>query len=277
MSGRIGLVAGRYQLQATLAKDGMTTIYVALDCLKNEQVAFKRFTLQSSELWFNSSLSLNDDFCVSPLQELRILSALRHPHIISILDVDLSSAGQPFFTMPLADYGKDILTAAGSLALVDKVALLVQMLRAVAYIHQRGIIHRDLKPAHVLVNAAGQVKVAGFESATSDPIHETGIAGTLFYLSPEVIRGEKASKASDIYAAGLLAYELLAGKQPFAPYPGLIAAIQNGNVDWRSLPLVVGSIVQKMMALDPQQRYPHAEAALEDFCQAVGLPIPEEI
>lgn len=278
MTGRMGLVAGRYQLQATLGKGGMGVVFAALDRLTNERVALKRVIAPTNDLWFNSRPEANADLRIALAHEFRTLAALRHPHIITVLDYGFNTAGQPFFTMPLVNRGQDILTAADELPLHGKVAFLLQMLQALAYLHRRGIIHRDLKPGNVLVDGQGQVRVLDFGLAamSTSSLNEQGVGGTFSYLAPEIVQGNAASKMSDIYAAGVLAYEVLTGEHPFANSTNLVEDIEAGKVNWQPLPAVVCAIIQKMMVVDPKRRYPRVEIVIEDLCNALGIGLPEE-
>ncbi len=145
--------------------------------------------------------------------EFRILASLRHPSIISVLDYGFDDERRPFLVLELLEDARPITTAARGLPLAARVAFIAQMLQALDYLHRRGIRHRDLKPSNVLV-ADGRVRVLDFGLALESGEHHRP-AGTLGYIAPEVMRGEPHTVAADLYAAGIVAYELLAGHHPF--------------------------------------------------------------
>jgi serine/threonine protein kinase/tetratricopeptide (TPR) repeat protein len=205
-----GLVGKRYQLQAELGRGGMGAVYRATDRLTGQTVALKQVTVLTESLDPDDSI----DFRLLLAREFKILASLRHPNIISVLDYGFDDQKQPFITMELLHGAHDFLEAGYEQPLERQGELLVHLLQALAYLHRRGILHRDLKPANVLVNAEGQVKVLDFGLALE---HEQSkeLAGTLAYIAPELLRGEPASVAADLYSVGVMAYELLTGRHPF--------------------------------------------------------------
>jgi serine/threonine protein kinase len=141
------------------------------------------------------------------------LATLRHPHIINVLDYGFDDQRQPYFTLELLENAETILEATQEQPLVAQVQLLVQLLQALAYLHRRGVLHRDLKPGNVLV-VYSQVKLLDFGLAT---MHDAAAdkSGTLAYMAPEILSGEQANEATDLYGVGMIAYELFAGRYPF--------------------------------------------------------------
>src|SRR5258706_15531538 len=142
-------------------------------------------------------------------EEFQLLASLRHPNIISVLDYGFDD-GNPYFTMELLDHAQTILECGRGQPLAAQVGLLVQVLQALAYLHRRGVIHHDLKPGNVLVTGE-QVKLLDFglsvmRKQRSDDGGTT--SGTLAYLAPEVLSGLPSDETSDLYAVGVIAYEL---------------------------------------------------------------------
>src|SRR5262249_51158423 len=140
-----------------------------------------------------------------------------HPNIISVLDYGFDSSKQPFFTMDLLESPKTILEAGSGQPVPTQLDLLAQTLQALVYLHRRGIIHRDLKPDNVLV-VGNQVKVLDLGLAAARELLTQdggGLAGTLAYIAPEILRGGTASQASDLYPVGIIAYQRFAGRHPF--------------------------------------------------------------
>jgi serine/threonine protein kinase/tetratricopeptide (TPR) repeat protein len=230
----------RYQLEEKLGQGGMGIVYKALDRLTGQVVALKRVLMSTHRLHFNTRLSTqaaSSELEVLLAREFQTLASLRHPYIISVLDYGFDAGRMPFFTMPLLPQPQSIREAARGRDMQGKLQLLIQTLQALTYLHRRGIIHRDLKPANVLVDEEGNVKVLDFGLALERAqTHE--IAGTLAYMAPEVVQGQGASQAADIYAIGMMAYEIFAGHHPFnlSSEKDLVSDILNKTPDISSIP-----------------------------------------
>jgi tRNA A-37 threonylcarbamoyl transferase component Bud32/tetratricopeptide (TPR) repeat protein len=204
----------RYRLIKQLGTGGMGEVHAAYDRLTRQHIALKRVHIPAQQLHFNSKAD-STDFRLALAQEFRALSSLRHPHIISVLDYGFDQQ-QPYFTMELLDAPQTLTAYGANLATSNKVHLLLDTLQALNYLHRRGIIHRDLKPDNVLVSQ-NSLKVVDFGLAIGrEHLGEsTETAGTLLYMAPEILQGGAASEAADLYAVGVMAYELFAGKYPF--------------------------------------------------------------
>ncbi|KAB2858789.1 MAG: serine/threonine-protein kinase PknK, partial [Anaerolineae bacterium] len=205
-------IGSRYRLHEQLGTGGMGAVYRATDRLTGTTVALKRVLTPTGDLTFNSASDF-DDHRVALASEFQTLASLRHPHIISVLDYGFDAAAQPFFTMTLLEEPQTLIHAAHDQSIQHKITLLIQTLQALAYLHRRGIIHRDLKPANVLVTE-GHVRVVDFGLSIGRD-EARGIAGTLAYMAPEILEGDPASEASDLYAVGVMAYEMLVGRHPY--------------------------------------------------------------
>ncbi len=228
-------------------------------------------------------------------QEQRLLARLNHPHIARLLDAGHSDDGHPYFVMEAVE-GQPIDAACRGLALASRLRLFLQLTDAVAHAHAQGLIHRDLKPANVLVDADGRVKLLDFgiahalDDAGADA--ETGTRPlTPGFASPEQVRGEPVSAASDVFALGVLLHLLLTGVRPHgrtatttaealravledaptrpsaAPLdetidPGISRRRLNGDLD---------AIVLKALAKSPGQRYAHADALASDLRAVLEL------
>jgi serine/threonine protein kinase/tetratricopeptide (TPR) repeat protein len=215
------IINGRYRLLDRIGAGGMGEVYRAADLLTvgGERVAIKRLTTDTANLRFASfdSKTLDDSSAqrIALAHEFRTLAGLRHPNIIRVRDYGFDGDA-PFLVMDLLDNAQSLHSAGRDLNTAGKVDLIVQMLGALAYLHQRGIVHRDLKPENVLV-VDGVVKLLDFGLAISrDAMPEADrVAGTLAYMAPEVLAGGDPTPASDLYAVGVMAYELLTGQPPF--------------------------------------------------------------
>jgi len=202
------VIGNRYQLQHVIGSGGMGVVYRAADRLTGQTIALKRVLAPADDATGSST-----DSRLALAQEFQILAGLRHPHIISVLDYGFDAEKRPFFTMDYLTEAVTILQAGQQLSVNGRLQLVLQMLQALTYLHRRDVLHNDLKPANILVTN-GQVKLLDFGlSATVDKRSST--AGTWAYMAPEIMRGGSGSAASDLFAAGVITYELLAGKRPF--------------------------------------------------------------
>jgi tetratricopeptide (TPR) repeat protein len=215
-------------------------------------------------------------------EEFRTLASLRHPHIISVLDYGFDADRQPFYTMELLRKPQNLLKYGESKPLGDKLTLIIQMLQALAYLHRRGIIHRDLKPDNALV-VGGQVKVLDFGLAVARGQKDTSDlpSGTLHYMAPEIIAGDEVTESADLYAVGVMAFQLLTGEYPFNRNQSLEKQLndiieQPPQISLLTVDDELIEFVGRLLAKTPGERYASANATIEALCQAVGLPIPSE-
>lgn len=218
-------------------------------------------------------------------QEFRTLASLRHPHIISVLDYGFIARSQPFFTMELLQSAQSLKAASQDLPMERLALLLVQLLRALSYLHRHGVLHRDLKPANVMVLDSSQglqVKLLDFGLALARSHVQDGPAellGTLPYMAPELLKGNAASEAADLFAVGVIAYELFTRQHPF--YHGddqqIFASILEGEPDWEPLRpyTALTFLLRRLLAKSPAAR-PSADEALTALCEAAGLPVVQE-
>jgi serine/threonine protein kinase len=152
----VELLGGRYQVLNHLGSGGMGAVYRALDRLSGRVVTLKRLRVTAPA---SSSRSSSGDRRLELAREFSLLASLRHPNIISVLDYGFDTDRMPFFTMDLEENAVTIVDAGRGRPLLVQVDLLVQTLRALAYLHRHGILHRDLKPENVVV-VDGQVKAS---------------------------------------------------------------------------------------------------------------------
>ncbi|MBZ0277823.1 MAG: serine/threonine protein kinase, partial [Anaerolineae bacterium] len=276
------LIGRRYILHHPLGEGGMGAVYRATDRLSGQQVALKRVIPPKSS---GAASTLSDsisDFRLALAQEFKVLASLRHPNIISVLDYGFDDAGMPYFTMELLDHAQTILEAGQGKPMVYQVGLLVQMLQALAYLHRRRVIHRDLKPKNVLVTADGQVKVLDFGLSTGkEQLGDTiTTAGTLAYMAPEVMTGGTLTESADLYAVGVIAYELFAGRHPFQvePVSRLINDILYTIPDVSSVEVAsgMGMVLSRLLTKTPQNRFADATEVIAELTRTIQQPIPVE-
>jgi eukaryotic-like serine/threonine-protein kinase len=214
--------------------------------------------------------------------EFQTLASVRHPNVISVLDYGFDERGQPYFTMELLEHGRTILDASTGLPFERKIGLIEQMLQALVYLHRRRVIHRDLKPGNVLV-VGDRVKVLDFGVAVlADPSRERDqgffVAGTPAYMAPELFSGQPASEASDLYAVGVIAYELFAGRHLFNT-KDVWAAVSEAVHLTPDLSVVdprIAPVVSRLLAKDPAARYRDAAEVIAALGEATGQPLRVE-
>jgi tetratricopeptide (TPR) repeat protein len=273
-------LAYRYRLHEQLGAGGMGAVFRAYDRLSRTHVALKQVNVPPELLKFMSRTSFG--LWTALAEEFRTLSSLRHPHIISVLDYGFDAERQPFYTMELLRRPQNLLRYGASKPLNEKLTLIIQMLQALAYLHRRGIIHRDLKPDNALV-VDGQVKVLDFGLAVSRGQNSTSNlpAGTFHYMAPEVHKGGEVTEGADLYAVGVMAFQLLSGEYPFDEHLSVedqLAAILEQPPELSLLPVddALIEVIGTLLAKTPAERRLNANATIEALCQAAGLPIPEE-
>jgi tRNA A-37 threonylcarbamoyl transferase component Bud32/tetratricopeptide (TPR) repeat protein len=269
------LIGGRYRLLNQLGSGGMGMLYRALDRLTGQTVALKRVRTALEVAGGQPDVDLGKRLALA--QEYRLLAALRHPNIISVQDYGFDEERQPYITMELYESARTLVEAARGSPLSLQIDLLAQVLQALAYLHRRGIIHRDLKPSNVLVTQ-GRVKLLDF-GVSGERQQMSGLAGTLFYMAPELLRGESASEASDLYAFGVMSYEVLVNRRPFRGenVQGLIEEIAASVPEFPSgFDHALASTLGRLLEKHPRARFRDARAALEALCSAAGQPVPQE-
>lgn len=273
---KLNIIGKRYQIVDLVGQGGMGAVYRAIDLLSGQTVALKQvLTLPDARL-LSTSYGL-DDFRLALAQEFKLLSSLRHPHIIEVIDYGFDEERQPYFTMELLEDSVTIMEAGRGRPLADKIALIAQMLQALAYLHRRGILHRDLKPANVLV-IDGQVKVLDFGlSVMRDRAAQSEMggttAGTLAYMPPEILIGDPASESSDLYTVGMIAIELIAERHPFdgSDAGALVNHILYSVPDVTALgvDVQIATILHRLLQKTSQDRYQSARDVIVDLNKAM--------
>lgn len=277
------IIGRRYRLLDRLGDGNMGVVYRATDRLTGQTVALKRVrSLPESPRPGMDTEGLNLRLALA--HEFQLLASLRHPHIIHVLDYGFED-GQPYFTMELLEHARTLLEAGAGQPLPVQVDLLTQTLQALAYLHRRGVLHRDLKPANIVViggqnGSRPQVKVMDFGlSVLRGQQPEDEAAGTPSYMAPEVLRGFSASEASDLYAVGVMAYELLVGRYPYegSGLGSIVQAILSAQPGFpTSLDRAIAGVLARLMAKQPDQRFQSAEDVIAALALATGHPVVTE-
>src|SRR5438477_2374437 len=271
----IGQLLGHYRVAAKIGEGGMGFVYRAYDEVLHRDVAVKVV---------NKDARLDASASQSLLHEARASSSLAHPNICTIHEVG-ETDGELYIVMELVE-GKSLRAMTGDAGLPPESVLRygVQIASALARAHDRGIVHRDLKTANIVVTADGLVKVLDFglakrvgggilEAPTlsfSTMEGASSVSGTLPYMAPEILRGDAADARGDLWALGVVLYELASGRLPFEGRTGF----EISSAIMREIPKPLGppvppglwAIMQRCLAKEPAQRYQRAgevQAALE--------------
>jgi tetratricopeptide (TPR) repeat protein len=240
---------GNCRIVRKIGEGGMGTVYEAVRTLElgtEQQVAVK--------VWHRAGLSP-----VEIQREARLLGRLDHPGIARLLDTGITDRGQAFLVMELVK-GEPLSRYAEGRSLDEKLELIGRLCEAVEAAHRALIAHRDLKPSNVLVTEEGVLKLIDFGISKAEDDEGKTVAARLTprYASPEQLRGETITAATDIYSLGVVMYEVLTGKNPFEGADRTV-------VPKPDLPTELASIVLKAMAVKPEERYESVLALREDL------------
>jgi serine/threonine-protein kinase len=280
----VGLILeGRYRLEDRVARGGMSTVYSATDLRLHRTVAVKVMA---------DHLVHDPTFVDRFTREARAAAMLSHTNVVSVSDQG-SDQGMVFLVMELVRGRtlRDLLQARGRLTVAEAFAVLEPVLAGLTAAHRAGIVHRDIKPENVLIGVDGVVKVADFGLARAvvgtGQTSQTGgvLIGTVAYLSPEQLERGRADARSDIYAAGIVLYEMLTGHPPFGGDTPLAVAYQHVHHDVPApsqevpgLPWQVDELVARTTRRDPAGRPLDAGAflaELADLRKDLGIePVP---
>jgi serine/threonine-protein kinase len=272
------LLDGRYRVESAIATGGMSTVYRGLDIRLDRPVALKVM---------DARYAGDHQFITRFQREARAIARLKHPGLVGIYDQG-NDAAHPFLVMELVEGGtlRELLVERGPMPPHAVVAVLRPVLGGLAVAHRAGLVHRDIKPENVLISDDGEVKLVDFglvrASAEAGITSTSVILGTAGYLSPEQVLGQPTGPRSDVYAAGVMAFELLTGTTPFTGDNAL--AVANQRLD-RDVPppssLIDGvppqfdALIARATARDPQDRFADAaemDDALESVAAELELP-----
>jgi len=264
-------IAGRYQIKAELGAGGMATVYLAFDPTLNREVAIKRI---------HPHRSGDENIMRRFEQEASAIANLDHPNIITVFDF-INDNGTYFMILQLVDGNTlEALLENKRLSLPRVIDITVSICDALAYAHQKGIIHRDIKPSNVMITRTGQSLLMDFGIAKiqDDPrLTSAGDSlGTPLYMSPEQIRGRAVDGRTDIYAMGVMLFEMVTGRRPFQatsraevkmkqvydPLPNLRRLAPE-------LPDSLVAMIEKATAKEPAHRFQTVEA-MRDALQTLA-------
>jgi serine/threonine protein kinase len=275
----IGQTISHYKILSKLGEGGMGVVYKAEDLKLGRSVALK----------FLTSSIVDDKTRQRFVHEARAASALEHPNICSIHEIDESPDGQMFIVMPC--YEGESLAAKierGPLKLDEAAEIAIQVASGLSKAHEKGIIHRDIKPGNIFMTSDGLAKIVDFglaKLATQTKLTRSGMTtGTVAYMSPEQARGEEVDHRTDIWSLGVALYEMVTGRLPFRGEhePAVVYSIMNEEPEpvtgvRTGVPMELERIIRKCMAKSPGERYQHADEVVADMRRmgkALAAPAP---
>lgn len=275
VSGRVGrTIAGRYELVEPLGAGGMAIIHRAIDLRTGRWVAIKRPRTRAVEAT-DPRIAPG----VSLARERKALLILDHPSVVRLHGAGVDEEGAPFLVLSLVEGARSIVVFARSAPYPLRIRAVSEMFEAIGHVHRRGLLHRDLKPSNVLVctGAAGGRRVGsvslidfGLAAGVDDEQHPDAahagpfpLVGSALYLAPELVEGRAASAATEIYAAGLIAAEVLTGVHPLrgGRSSATLAALRDVPRRWAHLQRDAPTrmLLERLLARRPEDRWGSAE------------------
>ena len=258
----VGEIAGRYRLEGRLGFGGMSTVHLALDLRLERQVAVKLLAEHLAD----------DPAFVSRFQrEAQAAARLVHPNIVQVFDSGRDQrTGQYFIVMEYIQGSScaEILRDDGWVEVDEAVSIIEQACEGLHYAHRHGVVHRDVKPGNLLRSREGEVKLADFgiaKATEQSSITQVGsVLGTAAYLAPEQARGEEAGPSADLYALGVVTYQLISGRLPYEATSLTELALKQQQEEPPTLDTLVAAVSPELadavaiaLALDPRDRYHH--------------------
>lgn len=262
------ILSDRYMLVKSLGEGGMADVYLAIDTILNREVAIKIL---------RGELSSDPVTLVRFQREANAASKLNHPNVVDVYDVG-EFEGRHYIVMEYIRGRtlKQLISQRGALDKKEAVDIMIQLTSAVQHAHENHIIHRDIKPQNVLVKDDGTIKITDFGIALAhDAVQLTqsdAVLGSAHYLAPETTRGEPATNQIDIYALGIVFYELLCGSVPFQGENPVQIAMKHLREEMPgirefnpTLPQSIENIITKATVKNRKQRYQSAQELLDDL------------
>lgn len=258
----IGRTIYNYRIEELIGEGGMGTVYRAVDTVLGREVALKML---------HSNLISQSTFFERFKNEAQVLARLNHPNIATLHNF-IEDDGDYFMVMEFIE-GADlerVLKTSGKLPVETVLQIAEQTLEGLTHAHARGVFHRDLKPANLIVTPEKQLKIMDFgiaKAVDSQKLTQVNkLIGTLEYIAPEILKGEEPSAQSDLYAIGVVVYELLTGRMPFVgdtDYDLMQQIIHKKplriNAEEARIPKELEGIVNKLLNKNPGKRYANAD------------------
>ncbi|MFL1499750.1 serine/threonine-protein kinase [Pseudomonas sp. O64] len=261
----MSIVIPGYDIEGGIGEGAMASVYLATQRSLERKVALKVMA---------AALAADPSFCERFLREGKTLARLSHPHTVTIHDI--GNVGELYYmAMEYLPNGTLKERIAAGLTPEQGVTLIRQIASALGYAHAQGLVHRDVKPANILFRADGTAVLSDFGIAKSlddrTQFTQAGFAvGTPSYMSPEQARGQEIDGRADLYALGVVLYEILVGKLPYTGTDALSTALAHLTEPLPELPVHHGryqDVLRKLLAKDPAERFPDAAALLRALDQ----------
>jgi len=280
----IGRTIGPYNIVEILGKGGMGVVYKAIHSTLEQQVAIKALSTE---------LSGNPSSRKRFVKEAKIQAKFSHPNVVNIFNY-LEDGEDVFIVMEYVN-GQTLeqkLKSEGAISEKDAISISIPVLEALDFMHSNGVVHRDIKPSNIMITNTGLVKVTDFGIAKivdeKTQQTKTGMVGSLYYISPEQILGEKTSAATDVYSYGVTLFHMITGK---ALYEGTEYAIMRSHLEgkpvspWEvndNVSKNLGKVVLKAIQKAPKDRYKTAKAFSDDLKKvesgaSISIPMPRII
>lgn len=262
------LIGENYALQRVIGHGGMSTVWLATDTRTNEEVAVKVLRPEFAD---------NAEFLSRFRNEAQASEGIDSPNVVRTFDYrELPDPSGNTFCFIAMEYVRgetlaERLLQETSINESETLDILEQAANGLAIIHSMGMVHRDMKPGNLLIAEDGTVKIADFgiaKAAEAVPLTRTGmVVGTAQYVSPEQAQGKQVTAATDVYSLGVVGYEMLAGRRPFAGDSSVSVAIAHINQQPRPLPERISQPTRDLIGVslrkDPERRYQDGKALAE--------------
>jgi eukaryotic-like serine/threonine-protein kinase len=270
----IGQRVGDYEVVSMLGAGGMGRVYRVRNLISDRTEAMKVLL---------PDLVVEQDLASRFISEIRMLASFDHPNIAQFYTA-FQVDNQLVMMMEFVEgYTLEQLATQGPLPESDTINYMQQVLSALSYAHGRGVVHRDIKPANIMLTSHGVIKLMDFGIAKAqrevDLTRPGTTMGSLYYMSPEQVRGEAVDARSDIYSIGIMMYELMAGRRPFEADSAYAILNQQCNVAPQppveinpQLPAALSEIILCALQKDPACRFQNAQAVHNALCQVAARP-----
>jgi serine/threonine protein kinase len=268
------VLSGRYRLEAKLGSGGMSTVYLARDTTLDRPVAVKVMHREMSE---------QADQLERFRQEARAVAKLSHPNVVSVIDAG-EDGGHPYIVFEYVEGEtlKQRINRVGALDPQEALAYAIEIGRGLTVAHGRHMVHRDIKPQNVLIDSEGRAKLTDFgisRQLEQDGMTATGrVLGTTDYVAPEQAMGHGADPRSDIYALGVVLYEMLIGQVPFQADSQVGVAMKHVNEELPDvqqrrpeISAAAALVVERATAKDPDERYQDVGEMIDDLSTALEV------